>query len=120
MGMYRDRPGSLSDVQLGDALVLADTATMLLLDSADQADGGRAAGIGPGGQPAELAMHGAEIDQATGMVTEQLGVLMAGGFVRLRVHAYAHDRRLGDLARDVVARRVGLSPDPDETGDSPA
>ena len=120
MGMYRDRPGSLSDLQLGDALVLADTATILLLDSVDQADGGRPAGSGPGGQPAELAMHGAEIDQATGMVTEQLGVGMAEAFVRLRAHAYAHDRRLGDLARDVVARRVRLSPDPDETADSPA
>jgi hypothetical protein len=54
------------------------------------------------------------------MVTEQLGVGMAEAFVRLRAHAYAHDRRLGDLARDVVARRVRLSPDPDETGDSPA
>ena len=65
-------------------------------------------------------MHGAEIDQATGMVTEQLGVGMAEAFVRLRAHAYAHDRRLGDLARDIVARRVRLSPDPDETGDSPS
>jgi len=119
MGMYRDRPGSLTDFQLGDALVFADTATMLLLDSADQADGDRAAGIGPGGQPTDLAMHGAEIDQATGMVTEQLGVGMAEAFVRLRAHAYADDRRLGDLARDIVARRVRLSPDPDETGDSP-
>src|SRR5690348_17741693 len=59
------------------------------------ADGGRAAGIGPGGQPAELAMHGAEIDQATGMVTEKQGVGIAEAFVRLRAHAYAHHRRLG-------------------------
>src|SRR6266702_4046978 len=97
MGMYRDRPGSLSDFQLGDALAFADTATMLMLDSADQA----------------------EVDQATGMVTEQLGVGIAEAFVRLRAHAYAYDRRLGDLARDIVARRVRLSPDLDVPEDFP-
>jgi hypothetical protein len=40
-------------------------------------------------------MHGAEIDQATGMVTEKQGVGIAEAFVRLRAHAYAHHRRLG-------------------------
>src|SRR6266702_3256350 len=119
MGMYRDRPGSLSDFQLGDALAFADTATMLMLDSADQAEGDRVAGSGPGGQPAELAIHRAEGDQATGMVTEQLGVGIAEAFVRLRAHAYAYDRRLGDLARDIVARRVRLSPDLDVPEDFP-
>ncbi len=119
MGMYRDRPGSLSDFQLGDALAFADTATMLMLDSADQAEGDRVAGSGPGGQPAELAIHRAEVDQATGMVTEQLGVGIAEAFVRLRAHAYAYDRRLGDLARDIVARRVRLSPDLDVPEDFP-
>ena len=100
MGLYRDRPGPLSAFQLGDALVFADTATLLLLDA-------------PGGQPADLALHRAEIDQATGMVTEQLGVGIAEAFIRLRAHAYAHDRALSDLARDIVARRIRLRPDPD-------
>jgi len=35
---------------------------------------------GPGGQPAELAWHRAEIDQATGMLTDQLGVSIADAF----------------------------------------
>ena len=39
MGLYRERPGPLSAVQLGDALIFADTATLLLLDSQDQAAG---------------------------------------------------------------------------------
>ena len=39
MGLYRDRPGPLSAFQLGDALVFADTATMLLLDAQDQRGG---------------------------------------------------------------------------------
>ena len=107
-----------SSGQLGDALIFADTATLLLL-SADQADqaGGGAAGAGPGGQPADLAGHRAEIDQATGMLTEQLGVGIAEAFIRLRAYAYLHDRPLADLARDIVARRLrlgsGLGPSED-------
>jgi hypothetical protein len=111
MGLYREHPGPLSAFQLGDALIFADTATLLLLDSQDQAAGDPAAGSGPGGQPAVLTLHRAEIDQATGMLTEQLGVGIAEAFIRLRGYAYAHDRRLGDLARDIVARRVRLRPD---------
>jgi hypothetical protein len=117
MGLYRDRSGPLSDFQLGDALIFADTATVLLLESQDQAAGEAAAGSGPGGQPADLAGHRAEIDQAAGMLTEQLGVGIAEAFIRLRAYAYAHDRRLSDLARDIVARRVRLRPDPDLPGD---
>jgi AmiR/NasT family two-component response regulator len=57
-------------------------------------------------------VHRAEIDQATGMLTEQLGVGIAEAFIRLRSYAYAHDRRLSDLAGDIVARRLRLRPDP--------
>ena len=113
MGLYRERPGPLSTSQLGDALTVADTATLLLLDSQDPAAADRAAGPGPAGQPADLALHRAEIDQATGMLTEQLGTGIAHAFVRLRAYAYANDLRLTDVARDIVARRLRLLPDPD-------
>jgi len=106
MGLYRERPGSFSGSQMGDALIFADTATLLLLYAQDQA----AAEAGPGGQPADLALHRAEIDQATGMLTEQLGVDIAEAFICLRAYAYAHDRTLSDLARDIVARRLRLGP----------
>jgi hypothetical protein len=120
MGLYRDRPGPLSGPELGDALVFADTATLLLLEAQNQAAGEATAGSGPGGQPAGLAVHRAEIDQATGMLTEQLGVGIAEAFIRLRAYAYAHDRRLSDLARDIVARRLRLRPDPDPLEDGQA
>ena len=109
LGLYRDRPGPLSDSRLGDALVFADTATMLLLDAQDQAGGS----TGPGGQPAGLASYRAEVDQATGMLTEQLGVSITDAFVRLRAYAYGNDIPLADVARDIVARRLRLVPDPD-------
>jgi hypothetical protein len=112
LGLYRNRPGPLSDLQLGDALVFADTATLLLLDGQDQAAGAGGPGAGPGGQPAGLASHRAEIDQATGMLTEQLGVSITDAFVRLRAYAYLNDLRLADVARDIVAHRLRLHPDP--------
>jgi ANTAR domain len=112
LGLYRDRPGPLSDFQLGDALVFADTATLLLLDAQDKDAGATGPGTGPGGQPAGLAAHRAEIDQATGMLTEQLGVSVTGAFARLRAYAYINDLRLADVARDIVARRLRLLPDP--------
>ncbi|HEX5299275.1 MAG TPA: ANTAR domain-containing protein, partial [Streptosporangiaceae bacterium] len=49
-------------------------------------------------QAPDLALHRAEIDQATGMLTEQLGVGAAEAFARLRAYAYAQDRRLADVA----------------------
>jgi hypothetical protein len=109
--MYRRQPGPLTDDQLGDALVFADTAAVLLLESQDRAAGAAGSLTGPGGQPRYLALHRAEIDQATGMLTEQLGVGIEEAFVRLRAYAYADDRRLKDVARDIVARRLRLEPE---------
>jgi hypothetical protein len=125
MGLYRTGAGPLSGFQLGDALLFADTATLLMLDAADQTVRHAAApagstGSGPGGQTAELTLHRAEIDQATGMLTEQLGVGITEAFLRLRAYAYAHDRRLSDLARDIVARRLRLHPDPNPCTDEQA
>jgi ANTAR domain-containing protein len=112
LGLYRALPGSLTAFQLGDALVFADIATLLLLE----ADGDDPA-TGPGGQPVDLALHRAEIDQATGMLTEQLGTGIAEALLRLRAYAYANDRRLADVAGDIVARRLRLSADADLSGD---
>jgi len=115
--MYRRQPGPLSADQLGDALVFADTAAVLLLESKDRAAAGPWPQAGPGGQPQFLALHRAEIDQATGMLTEQLEVGIEEAFVRLRAYAYAHERRLTEVARDIVARRLRLPVDPDVPAD---
>jgi ANTAR domain len=114
MGLYRSSPGPLLGAQLGDCLLLGDAATVLLLDGADQGADGAAGGggAGPGGQSPDLALHRAEVDQATGMLTVQLGVSAAEAYARLRAYAYAQDRRLAEVAGDIVARRVRLDPDP--------
>jgi hypothetical protein len=51
------------------------------------------------------------------MITVQLGVSAAVALIRLRAHAFASDRRLRDVARDVVARRLRFAP---EAGDHDA
>jgi hypothetical protein len=114
MGLYRSSPGPLA-ARFGDCLALADTAAVLLLDGLGHDADGTADGdgAGPDGQSPDLALHRAEIDQATGMLTVQLGgVTAAEGLARLRAYAYAQDRRLGDVARDIVLRRLRLHPDP--------
>jgi hypothetical protein len=117
LDLYRIRPGQLSRHELADALAFADTAGMLLLDTA------------AGAQPdtAELTWqrddptaHYAQVHQATGMILVQLGVNAEAAFARLRAYAYAHDRRLGDVARDVVERRLRFSPDPPSLSDQPS
>jgi hypothetical protein len=45
------------------------------------------------------------------MIIAQLGVTAAVALVRLRAYAYANDRRLRDVARDVVDRRLRFHPD---------
>jgi hypothetical protein len=112
MGLHRNSPGPLTRAQLGDSLLLADAATVLLLDSADRSGNGAANGAALEGQAPDLAAHRAEVDQATGMLTLQLGVPAAEAFTRLRAYAYAQDRRLADVAGDIVARRLRLHPDP--------
>lgn len=119
MGLYRGWPGPLTRAQLGDCLLLADAATALLLDGAGRDGDGAAGGAGLDGQAPGLAAHRAEVDQATGMLTVQLGVSAAEAFARLRAYAYGQDRRLADVASDIVARRLRLPPDPD-SGASPA
>ena len=120
MGLYHSSPGPLSGPQLGDCLLLADTATVLLLDGLGDGAGPAADGDGhnarPARQPPELAVHRAEIDQATGMLTVQLGVGITEAFARLRAYAYTHDRRLADVAADIVARRLQLHPDATQDG----
>jgi hypothetical protein len=109
LDLYRTRPGPLSSPELADALAFADAAGSLLLDAA--------AGIRP--DAAELAWqrddptaHHVQVHQATGMILAQLGVTAEAAFARLRAHAYVHERRLGDVARDVVERRLRFEPDP--------
>jgi hypothetical protein len=108
LNLYRAMPGGLGSEQLADVLALADTACLLLLDGADRV-ASYLAGRGP---PPEQADQHPQVHQATGMVIAQLGVSATVALVRLRAYAYAHDRRLRDVANDVVTRRLCFEPEP--------
>ena len=112
LGIYRDKEGPLDIFQLGNALILADIATMLLLDAEAHQTDDPLSGAAPASQSPDLAAHHDEIAQATGMLTEQLGVGITEAFARLRAYAYAQDRRLSDIAHDIVTRRLRLDADP--------
>jgi len=115
LALYRGSPGPLPDRQLGDLLILADAATVMLLASA-HGEAETENGAWLDGQARDLALHRTEIDQATGMLTVQLGVSAAQAFARLRAYAYSQDRRLADVAGDIVTRRLRLPRDQDPRG----
>lgn len=113
LDLYAHAPVELGADELADALAFADAATLVLLDSRiEEPDAFAADGPPRDGRFEDLGGYRAEIDQATGMLTVQLGIGIEEALVRLRAHAYAHGRRLADVAADVVAHRLRLPPDP--------
>ena len=52
-----------------------------------------------------------EIHQATGMVVAQLSVTARIAYLRLRAHAFAQDRPLIEVAREVIERRLRFESD---------
>ncbi|MFE7763407.1 GAF and ANTAR domain-containing protein [Streptomyces sp. NPDC057438] len=113
LDLYAGVPTVLDAEELADAMAFADLATLLLLDAGIAETGAPTDGPMPDLGCADLGAYRAEIDQASGMITVQLGVGIEEAFVRLRAYAYARGRRLADVAADVVARRLRFSPDTD-------
>jgi hypothetical protein len=103
LDLYRTRPGPMTDEQLREAIRVADTAAIMLL--------GLRTDPGDGQWLDSSWTSYAEVHQATGMVLAQLGVSAQEAFARLRGYAFAEDRLLRDVARDVVARRLRFTED---------
>jgi len=108
--LYRDKAGGLSTAEIGDILQVCHATTLVLLDR--QID--HKPGLDPGKLlelAGELLPHRADVHQATGMLTVQLGIGLEEAFVRLRARAYAEGRTMEEVARDIVERRLRLSED---------
>ena len=101
-----DRPGTLTNDQHADALVMATVVAESLL--AMQAGGP------PGALTAEIEagsnLHYV-VHQAAGMVSAQLEVSVGEALVRLRAHSYGAERPLAAVATDVVGRRLRFGDD---------
>jgi hypothetical protein len=108
MDVYRGEPGELSADALGRALTFAEVTMGELLGAQSRADDS-------GDWLDDLAQGGYRIYQAQGMVMIQLDVSAREALVRLRAYAFAHERRLSDVADDVLSRRLKLESD-DSTG----
>jgi hypothetical protein len=107
LSLYRTRPGALAPGELADLLILADIALRMVLDAAAGISGS------PDYRPLDGLIDGrTEVYQATGMVSVQLDASLEVAFVRLRAYAFASGTALGDVAYDVVNRKLRFSPDP--------
>jgi hypothetical protein len=104
LDVYRGTVGEVTEAELHGQLALGDAVTRALLD-------GRGDGTGHGPSGHDAGDHSVELFQASGMVSVQLDVSVDEAKARLRAHAYATDRSIRDVARDVVTRRLRLQND---------
>lgn len=103
MDVYRDTVGGLPGETLDQALTFAELATTALLDS--QRDSAEPQVL------RDAVDNRYQVFQAQGMVMVQLGVSLAEAMVRIRAHAYAQERRITDIADDILAGKLILEPD---------
>jgi len=103
LDIYRDRSGPLSREQHADALVLTDMAARWVLAARAGASADKVAEELAAGGDFHFAVH-----NAAGMLSVQLRISVTDALIRLRAHAFAHDRLLADVAQDVVDRKLRL------------
>lgn len=103
LDVYRDEAGELSPWATSRARGFADEALQTMLKAQQAGE--------MGSWLADESDTRFEVYQAQGMVMVQLGVAPDEALARIRAFAFAHDRRLADVAEDVIARRLVLEPD---------
>ncbi|MGV1008795.1 MAG: GAF and ANTAR domain-containing protein [Dermatophilaceae bacterium] len=106
LDMFCQQPGSLSTHAVSQSVTFSEVALITLLEAPHLTEDGHSAG----GLDAMLAYR-SEIYQAQGVVMVELGVSLTEAMLRLRAHAYASERDLSDVARDVVTGRLVLDRD---------
>jgi len=97
MNLYRDASGPLTDREIGDAVVIAEFASRMLLHWQAEAPSGTLAW-----QLDNVANHRLEVHQAAGRVSVQAGISVADALVLLRAYAFSQDRPIADVARGVA------------------
>jgi hypothetical protein len=105
LNLYAAEPGSLTEDQHENTLVVAGLATHVIASS--QLDGPIDVLVD---EFSDVSTNQLEIHQAAGMTSVQLGVSIAEALVRLRGHAFAEGLPLSAVAVEVVGRRLRLEP----------
>jgi hypothetical protein len=103
LDVYAARPGDMQLEQVQDALILAGLAG-LAVERFDQPS--TVTGVDLIAEPAEDWAYASIVHNASGMVSERLGVDLDEALLRLRAIAFATERRVDDLARDIVERTM--------------
>ena len=98
LNVFRTDEGALNDADVAAAQALADVATIAVLHHH----------TGRGTQLVNEQLRHAlsarvVVEQAKGKVAEDTGLDMDHAFTALRIHARSHNRRLVDVARDLIA-----------------
>jgi hypothetical protein len=110
LDLYCDADAPLGGTAFADAVAISELVTALLLNL--DGDGQMPGTLGPWwNQPLSTR----EVHQATGMVMAQVGANARSAYVCLQAYAFGHQRLLGDVARDVVERRLRFHPDADDS-----
>lgn len=103
MTAHRASAGPLTVEQYTDGLIVSTLATIGML----QIEAGAAAGRVEVRYDPMSELH-AILQVAGGMVSELLSVSIVEALVRIRARAFAEDRSVDAVARDIVARRLVL------------
>jgi hypothetical protein len=101
--LHEPSAGRLTDGQHADALTMAGVMFNAILTMQSGAPAGT---LSP--DLKTLIDYRAEVHQASGMVSVQLGVSVGEALVRIRAHAYVTERPLAEVSADVVGRRLQL------------
>jgi hypothetical protein len=105
LDVYSRQTGDMATDQVEDALILAHLAA-LAVDRLDV--GSTIDGVDLSTEPAEPWAHAAVVHNATGMVSEQLGIDVHEALLRLRSVAFVTGRTVADISRDVVSRNFRI------------
>lgn len=97
LDLYSRRLGGLTAADRVDAELLADLAALALVERAQQP-----------GQGLRSAVTYQDVNIATGMLAAQLRISLDEAFARLRAHAFATERSVLAVSRDVLARELPL------------
>lgn len=102
--IYRRTAGFLTTAALGDAAILVDLATMMVLRR------GVTAVVDDDPLPDDEPAGGSyqDVHVATGMLAVQLRIGLQDASARLRAHAFSTGRPLLEVSRDVLAQRIPL------------
>ncbi len=99
MNLYATRAHALSDEQVGEAALLANSAGQQILRSAlDSVDD----------DVTRTSPLGRFVHQATGMVVAQLRVAPDDALLIIRAHAFASGRTVREVAEAIISREHRL------------